>query len=100
MPKAKHLTWAEAEGGIPVGIVSDDRKIDYCVRLGAKGCINRKKHLHWGMMPHWKDTALYNKWAAECRGFGKAIWDVVGERKNPRIVFEHPGEDTISTSVF
>jgi len=90
----------KAEGGIPVGIVSDDRKIDFCVRLGARGCINRKKHLHWGMMPHWKDTAAYNKWAAECRGFGKAIWDIVGERKNPRIVFEHPGEDTISTSVF
>ena len=32
--------------------------------------------------------------------FGKAIWDVVGERRNPRIVFEHPGEHTIPTSVF
>jgi len=90
----------KAEGGIPVGIVGDDRKIDFCMKLGAKGCINRKKYLHWGMMPHWKDTAAYNKWAAECRAFGKAIWDIVGERKNPRIVFEHPGEDTIPTSVF
>ena len=34
------------------------------------------------------------------RGFGKAIWDVLGERKNPRIVFEHPGQDTIPTSIF
>jgi crotonyl-CoA carboxylase/reductase len=88
----------KAEGGIPVGIVGDDRKIDFCMKLGAKGCINRKKYLHWGMMPHWKDTVAYNKWAAECRAFGKAIWDIVGERKNPRIVFEHPGEDTIPTS--
>src|SRR5271168_2275686 len=90
----------KAEGGIPVGIVGDDRKIDFCMKLGAKGCINRKKYLHWGMMPHWKETAEYNKWAAECRALGKAIWDIVGERKNPRIVFEHPGEDTIPTSVF
>ena len=90
----------KAEGGIPVGIVGDDRKADFCTRLGAKGVINRKKYLHWGMMPHWKETAGYNKWAAECRAFGKAIWDIVGERKNPRIVFEHPGEDTIPTSVF
>jgi crotonyl-CoA carboxylase/reductase len=90
----------KAEGGIPVGIVGDDRKIEFCMKLGAKGCINRKKYLHWGMMPHWKETAEYNKWAAECRAFGKAIWDIVGERKNPRIVFEHPGEDTIPTSVF
>ncbi len=90
----------KAEGGIPVGVVSDDRKIDFCVRLGAKGCINRLNFLHWGVMPHWTDTESYNKWAAECRAFGKAIWDVVGERRNPRIVFEHPGEDTIPTSVF
>jgi len=90
----------KAEGGIPVGVIGDDRKIDFCMRLGAKGLINRKKFLHWGMMPHWKKTEEYNKWAAVSREFGKAIWDVVGERRNPRIVFEHPGEDTIPTSVF
>ena len=90
----------KAEGGIPVGIVSDDKKIDFCMKLGAKGVINRKKFFHWGMMPHWKDTEEYNKWAAESRAFGKAIWDVVGERRSPRIVFEHPGEHTIPTSVF
>jgi len=90
----------KAEGGIPVGVISDDRKIDFCMKLGAKGLINRKKFLHWGMMPHWKKTEEYNQWAAVSREFGKAIWDVVGERRNPRIVFEHPGEDTIPTSVF
>ncbi|HEY6419649.1 MAG TPA: crotonyl-CoA carboxylase/reductase [Candidatus Binataceae bacterium] len=90
----------KAEGGIPVGVVSDDRKIEFCTGLGAKGCVNRKKYFHWGMMPHWKDDAAHSKWAAECRAFGKAIWDIVGERKSPRIVFEYPGEDTIPTSVF
>ena len=34
------------------------------------------------------------KWILGVRAFGKAIWDVLGERRNPRIVFEHPGEDT------
>jgi crotonyl-CoA carboxylase/reductase len=34
------------------------------------------------------------------RAFGKAIWEAVGERKNPRIVFEHPGESTLPTSAF
>jgi len=90
----------KAKGGIPVGVVGDDRKINFCMKLGAKGCINRKKYPHWGMMPHWKNDKEYNKWAAECRAFGKAIWDIAGERKSPRIVFEHPGEDTIPTSVF
>jgi len=87
-------------GGIPVAVVSDESKFEYCVKLGARGCINRKKFDHWGMLPHWKDTEAYNRWAAGARAFGKAIWDVLGERRNPRIVFEHPGEDTIPTSVF
>ena len=34
------------------------------------------------------------------RAFGKAIWDALGERKNPKIVFEHPGEATLPTSAF
>jgi crotonyl-CoA carboxylase/reductase len=89
-----------AQGGIPVGVVGDDRKIDFCMKLGAKGCINRKRFTHWGMMPHWKDAEGYNKWAAGCRAFGKALWDIIGERRNPRIVFEHPGEDTVPTSIF
>ncbi|MCK6554418.1 crotonyl-CoA carboxylase/reductase [Candidatus Binatia bacterium] len=90
----------KAQGGIPVGVVGDDRKIDFCMKLGAKGVINRKKFDHWGMMPHWKDTEAYNKWTAGCRAFGKAIWDILGEKRSPRIVFEHPGEDTVPTSIF
>ncbi len=90
----------KAQGGIPVGVIGDDKKAEFCMKLGAKGVINRKKFSHWGMMPHWKDTEGYNKWAAGCREFGKAIWDVVGEKRSPRIVFEHPGEDTVPTSIF
>jgi len=90
----------KAQGGIPVGVVGDDRKKDFCMKLGAKGVINRKQFTHWGMMPHWKDNEAYNKWAAGCRAFGKALWDIVGERRSPRVVFEHPGEDTVPTSIF
>ncbi|MBI1885913.1 MAG: crotonyl-CoA carboxylase/reductase [Chloroflexi bacterium] len=87
-------------GGIPVAVVSSDDKFEFCQRLGAKGCINRKKFDHWGMMPHWTDREGYGRWLEGVRAFGKAIWDAVGERKSPRIVFEHPGEDTIPTSIF
>ena len=90
----------KAHAGIPVAVISDDRKADFCIKLGAKGCINRKNFSHWGLMPHWKDAAAYGKWAAGARDFGKAIWDVLGERRSPRIVFEHPGEDTVPTSMF
>jgi len=89
-----------AAGGIPVGIVGDDSKIDFVTKLGAKGVINRKKFTHWGMLPHWKDNDAYNEWAKGARAFGKAIWDALGEKRNPRIVFEHPGEDTVPTSIF
>ncbi len=87
-------------GGIPVAVISDDDKIEYCKKLGAKGAINRKRFEHWGMLPHWKDTEGYNKWLQGARAFGKATWEVLGEKKSPRIVFEHPGEDTVPTSAF
>jgi crotonyl-CoA carboxylase/reductase len=87
-------------GGIPVAVISSDDKVEFCERLGAKGCINRKHFSHWGMMPHWEDEAGYAEWSKGCRAFGKAIWEVLGERKSPRLVFEHPGESTVPTSIF
>ena len=50
--------------------------------------------------PHWTDDEAFGKWTQGARAFGKALWDALGERKSPRIVFEHPGEDTIPTSIF
>jgi crotonyl-CoA carboxylase/reductase len=91
---------AAARGAIPIAVISNDDKHDFCMKLGAKGTINRKKFDHWGMMPHWKDAEAYGKWLKGARGFGAAIWDVLGERRSPRIVFEHPGEDTVPTSIF
>jgi crotonyl-CoA carboxylase/reductase len=91
---------ARAAGAIPVAVVSSDDKIEYCKSLGARGSINRKRFDHWGMLPHWKDDAAYGKWLKGARAFGAALWEAIGERKSPRIVFEHPGEDTVPTSVF
>ncbi len=91
---------ARAKGAVPIAVVSGEDKFDYCKQLGAKGCINRKDFDHWGMLPHWKDTAGYNAWLKGVRAFGKEIWNVLGEKKQPRIVFEHPGETTIPTSLF
>jgi crotonyl-CoA carboxylase/reductase len=87
-------------GGIPVAVVSSDQRGEFCVKLGAKGYVNRKQFSHFGRMPDWTDDAAYGEWAKGCRAFGKAIWDVLGERRSPRIVFEHPGQDTVPTSMF
>ncbi|TGM46188.1 crotonyl-CoA carboxylase/reductase [Leptospira vanthielii] len=91
----------KAAGGVPIAVVSSDDKIDFCKNLGAAGVINRNKFKHWGAL-----TSDINKpeafveWTKQAREFGKAIWDIAGKGKNPQIVFEHPGESTLPTSVF
>ena len=90
----------KASEAIPIAVISDDSKEEFCKKLGAAGVINRKNFNHWGMLPHWKETEKYKEWLAGAKAFGKAIWDILGEKRNPRIVFEHPGESTIPTSCF
>jgi crotonyl-CoA carboxylase/reductase len=87
-------------GATSVAVVSGEDKFDYCMKLGAKGCINRNEFDHWGMLPHWKDNAGYAKWLKGVRAFGAKIWEVLGEKRAPNIVFEHPGETTIPSSIF
>ena len=93
------LQIVSAQGGKPVAVVSDEEKRQFCLDKGAVGVINRNEFDHWGPMP---DTSSkeWGVWMKGARAFGKAIWDAVGERKNPKIVFEHPGESTLPTSGF
>lgn len=90
----------KAAGGIPIAVVSSEDKFEWCKKLGAHGVLNRKDFDHWGMMPHWKDKEGYANWMAGVRKFGKAFWDVLGEKRAPTIVFEHPGESTVPTGIF
>lgn len=87
-------------GGVPVAVVSSDERGARCVSLGAAGFIDRREFDHWGIPPHWTDAGGQKQWTASVRAFGKRIWDVVGDKRNPSIVFEHPGEATIPTSIF
>jgi len=91
---------AKAAGAIPIAVVSSEDKFDYCMALGAKGCINRNDFDHWGMLPHWTDTAGYQDWTGSVRAFGSAIWKILGEKRSPAIVIEHPGELTLPTSMY
>ncbi len=90
----------KALGGKPIAVVSSDERGEYCKQLGAIGYINRKNFNHWGRLPDWRDEKAMTKAILGFRSFGKAIWDVLGERRGPRIVFEHPGQDTVPTSLF
>src|SRR5207253_1504275 len=62
-------------------------------KVQAHQCLPKAEQLKWDS-PEWK------AWFDGAKAFGKAIWDVLGERTSPRIVFDHPGEDTIPTSIF
>ena len=91
---------ARAMGGRAVAVVSDEAKRRYCLDNGAVGVVNRGDFDHWGRLPDTRDTAAYGAWLKGARAFGKAIWEALGERANPRLVFEHPGEATLPTSGF
>ena len=93
------LQIVSAQGGKAVAIVSNEDKREFCMNKGAIGVINRADFDHWGLMPD-TTTKDWGIWLKGVRSFGKAIWEVVGERKNPKIVFEHPGEATLPTSGF
>jgi crotonyl-CoA carboxylase/reductase len=86
-------------GGRAVAVVSSKEKGEYCRDLGAVGYVNRKEFDHWGVPPPW-DSPEWKGWFEGAKAFGKAIWDVLGEKTSPRIVFDHPGQDTIPTSNF
>ncbi|HEX2025395.1 MAG TPA: crotonyl-CoA carboxylase/reductase [Actinomycetota bacterium] len=88
-----------ALGGRAVAVVSSDDKAEFCRKLGAVGVIDRREFDHWGVPPHWEDAA-YAGWLEGAKAFGKAFFEALGEKRSPRIVFEHPGEDTVPTSVF
>src|SRR6185436_4880081 len=104
LPKAEPLSWEAAAaptlaGARAVAVVSSADRGAFAVEQGAVGFIDRTAFDHWGTPPAW-DAPEWKTWFEGAKGFGKAIWDVVGERTNPTIVFEHPGQDTIPTSIF
>ena len=87
-------------GGTPIAVVSDESKFDHCLKLGAKGVINRQGFDHWGRLPAMDDPEAFGTWVKSARAFGKAFWEILGAKRSPRIVFEHAGESTIPTSVY
>ena len=87
-------------GGIPIAVVSDESKFEFCLQLGAKGVINRKEFEHWGRLPSIDDAEAFGPWMQGAGAFRNKFSEALGRRGAPKIVFEHPGEATIPTSVF
>lgn len=87
-------------GGIPVAVVSSTERGEHCLALGARGFINRNDFSHWGRMPDLDNEQAMSFWLAQVRAFGQRFWEVMGERRSPKIVFEHSGQDTMPTSMY
>lgn len=86
-------------GGRGIAVVSSEEKAEFCRKLGAHGTIDRRKFDHWGRLPE-VNGPDFDRWQTGVRAFGKAFWEALGERRNPWIVFEHSGQDTMPTSIF
>jgi len=79
-------------GGTPVGVVSSPERAELVRELGCEAVIDRNAEDY----KFWSDEQTQDP--AEWRRFGKLIRELVG--RDPDIVFEHPGRQTMGASVF
>jgi crotonyl-CoA carboxylase/reductase len=91
---------AKAAGAVPVAVGPTRTSSTTARSWAPRAASTARTSTTGGMLPHWKDTVGYGKWLKGVRKFGKAFWDVLGDKRAPTIVFEHPGETTIPTSIF
>lgn len=86
-------------GANPIAIVSSPQKAELAKELGAAGVINRKDFPGLAWQPN--ETPEQTKARMDAtKKLGRAIWEIIGERKGPDVVFEHVGAQTFPTSVF
>jgi crotonyl-CoA carboxylase/reductase len=72
---------AKIVGAKPIGIISDNSKIDYVKSLGAVGVLNRKDFNCWGEHPDIDDAETYGNYMKEVRKFGKGSMGVHRKRQ-------------------
>jgi len=94
------IQMVRAAGGIPVAVVSSDERARFCLDLGAAGTINRRQFDHWGRLPDTDQPEAIGRFLHGARQFGKRIWEIVGDRRGPKVVLEHSGQDTLPTSMY
>jgi crotonyl-CoA reductase len=80
-------------GGLPVCVVSTERRAEVVRSMGAELVINRTAEAY----RFWKDERTPD--TAEWRRFGGRIRELTGG-EDADIVMEHPGRDTFGASVF
>jgi crotonyl-CoA reductase len=79
-------------GGIPVGVVSNEKRVKLLEAMGCERVIDRNAEGY----RFWKDDNTQDE--SEWRRLGKKVRSLAGD--DPDIVFEHPGRQTMGASVF
>lgn len=79
-------------GGIPIGVVSSERRVELLNAMGCEHVIDRRAENY----RFWSDEHTQDE--SEWRRLGKKVRELVGD--DPDIVFEHPGRQTMGASVF
>ncbi len=86
-------------GARAICVVSSAEKGELVKQLGADGIINRKDFPGLAFKPN--ETPEQHKARMDAtKKLGKAIWEVIGEKKGPDVVFEHVGQETFPASIF
>jgi crotonyl-CoA carboxylase/reductase len=86
-------------GGIPVAVVNSAAKAEFCKARGAL-VLDRSEYDHWGALTAEDCTPEgTQRWAKAVRPFVQRLRELTGGRM-PSIVLEHPGADTMATSLF
>ena len=86
-------------GALPIAVVSSEEKGRFCMELGAVGYINRRDYHHWGDISK-LDPAAYKKWMVSAIKMRNQMFNITGQKRLADIVIEHPGSDTLATSLF
>lgn len=79
-------------GGVPIVVVSSKKKAEECMSIGAAGVLDRTKYTHISHQSGHHDST------DSMRQFAQDYLKICN--KKPRIVIEHPGSVTLSTSVY
>ncbi len=86
-------------GATSIGIVSSPDKAALAKSFGCDHTLNRNDFPGLAFQPN--ETEEQGKArAAATKKMGKAIWELLGEKKGPDVVFEHVGQESFPTSVF
>lgn len=86
-------------GARAIAVVSSEDKARLAMELGAIGVVDRREFPKLGFNPGETPEDAKAR-LADTKAFGKRLWEIIGEKKGPDVVFEHVGQSTFPASVF